>query len=200
MTVKRLFDTVWASVALILLTPFAAAVAVWIKLDSPGPVFFRQQRLGYHGVPFRIFKLRTMVADAESRGLQVTEAADARITRCGAFLRHYKLDELPQLINVLKGEMSLVGPRPEVPKYVKFYPPGIRDIVLSVRPGLTDFAAIEFRDEATLLAATEDPETYYISRILPQKLELYRKYVEERSLLVDICLIFKTIIIVFRRN
>lgn len=193
MIAKRLFDLICATISLILLAPLFLVIALWIKVDGPGPVFFRQERVGRFGQPFRIFKLRTMVADAEAKGPLVSLAQDARVTRGGAYLRKYKLDELPQLINVLRGEMSFVGPRPEVPKYVAHYPPEVRDIVLSVRPGLTDYAAIEFRNEADFLKEQSDPELFYLREILPEKLKLYQKYVENRSFLTDIKLILRTI-------
>jgi lipopolysaccharide/colanic/teichoic acid biosynthesis glycosyltransferase len=145
-------------------------VALWIKLDSPGPVFFRQERIGRFGVPFRIHKFRTMTHGAV--GAQITVGADARITRAGAWLRRTKLDELPQLIDVLRGAMSLVGPRPEVPRYVAMYPQGLRDKVLSVRPGITDVASLEYRDEGELLARAADPEREYVSVVMPAKLKL----------------------------
>jgi len=193
MTTKRLFDLACVAPAMLLLAPLFCVLAVWIKLDSPGPVFFRQERIGKDGQPFRIFKLRTMIDDAETKGGQITVGGDPRITRSGQFLRRFKLDELPQLINVLKGEMSLVGPRPEVPGYVALYPRKDRQIVLSVPPGITDEAAIRFRHENALLADQADPEAYYVERILPQKIPLYVKYVKERTLVKDIMLILKTI-------
>jgi len=166
--IKRLFDIVGASVALLLLWPLLLAVALWIKLDSPGPVFFRQERVGRHGVPFRIHKFRTMVIDAPARGLQITVGADPRITRAGAFLRRTRIDELPQFIDVLQGTMSLVGPRPEVPRYVALYPSGLRERALAVRPGITDPSSIEFIDEAERLARAADPAREYVEVILPQ--------------------------------
>ncbi len=197
MIAKRLFDLACVVPALLLLIPVFCVLAVWIKLDSPGPVFFRQERIGKDGQPFRIYKLRTMVDDAERKGGQITVGVDPRITRSGRFLRKFKLDELPQLINVLKGEMSLVGPRPEVPRYVALYPPNDRQMILSVPPGITDEAAIRFRHENALLAGQADPETYYVERILPQKIPLYVKYVKERTLVRDIMLILKTINVLF---
>jgi lipopolysaccharide/colanic/teichoic acid biosynthesis glycosyltransferase len=193
MIAKRLFDLVLAIPGLIGLSPFFMFAALWIRLDSPGPVFFRQERVGRFGRPFRIYKFRTMCSDAEAKGRQLTVGNDPRITRSGAFLRRYKLDELPQLINVILGDMSLVGPRPEVPKYVACYPPEIRDKVLSVPPGITDYASIEYRDENTLLAGAVDPEQVYISEILPVKLDYYSKYVTNRSLLLDSKLILLTL-------
>ena len=165
--IKRLFDLVAAAVGLLLLAPLLLLLALLIKLDSPGPVFFRQVRVGWRGRPFRIFKFRTMAVDLTPGGAQLTVAGDARITRTGNWLRRYKLDDLPQLIDVLRGTMSLVGPRPEVPRYVERYPAAWRDRVLSVRPGITDLASVHYRDENALLARAVDPEREYIEVILP---------------------------------
>lgn len=191
---KRLFDILSSLVGLVLLLPLFFIVSLLIKLDSHGPIFFRQIRVGKNGVTFRIFKFRTMSADAETRGLQVTTSADQRITRIGGILRKYKIDELPQLINVLTGEMSLVGPRPEVPQYVAHYPSETKEIVLSVSPGITDNASIQFRNENELLEGKSDPEKYYIETILPKKLDMYVDYVQNRTFLNDIKLIFKTLL------
>jgi lipopolysaccharide/colanic/teichoic acid biosynthesis glycosyltransferase len=193
MTAKRLFDLLIAIPGLVCLSPLFLLAALWIRLDSPGPVFFRQERVGRFGRPFRIYKFRTMCLEAESKGKQLTVGDDPRITGSGAFLRRYKLDELPQLINVITGEMSLVGPRPEVPRYVAFYPAHVRDVVLSVPPGITDFASIEYRDENSLLAGADDPEHVYLHDILPVKLDYYCKYVTERSLMLDFRLILLTL-------
>ncbi len=193
MMAKRLFDLFWSILGLIVLSPLFLAVAVWIKLDSPGPVFFRQVRVGRFEKPFRIYKFRTMVADAENKGLPLTAGKDPRITRSGAFLRRTKIDELPQLINVVKGEMSLVGPRPEVPKYVAYYPDEAKKIVFSLRPGITDYAAILFRNESEVLEGRVDPEGTYIKRILPEKIDLYLRYARERTLWLDFRLIMGTI-------
>lgn len=190
--IKRLFDIACSAGGLILLAPFFAVVALLIKRDSDGPVFFRQVRMGKRFQPFRIFKFRTMVTDAEQRGAQVSTSDDPRITGIGFFLRKYKLDELPQLINVLIGDMSLVGPRPEVPRYVDAFRKEYEE-VLSVRPGITDFAALEYKDENELLQGVADPEEKYIREILPVKIEYYRKYIREQSLATDISLIFKTL-------
>lgn len=190
---KRLFDLAFSALGLLLLSPFFLTIAFWIKTDSAGPVFFRQERVGRNGKPFRIHKFRTMVVNAEARGPQLTVGRDARITPSGHFLRKYKLDELPQLIDVLFGDMSLVGPRPEVPKYVAHYPAGVRELVLSVRPGITDSASIEFRDENALLEGAADPELKYIQSILPVKLDYYREYVEQQSLWLDMKIIGRTI-------
>ena len=193
MLAKRLFDFFGALFGLIVLSPLFFVVACAIRLDSTGPVFFRQVRTGIHGVPFRIFKFRTMITDAERKGMQITVGMDNRITSVGVFLRKFKIDELPQLINVVLGDMSLVGPRPEVPKYVAKWPDNVRDEILSVRPGITDFASIEFRDENALLADAEDPERVYVEKILPIKVDYYLQYVRHRCLLLDIQLIFRTL-------
>jgi lipopolysaccharide/colanic/teichoic acid biosynthesis glycosyltransferase len=192
--VKRLLDVGLALPALLLLTPALLAVSAWIKLDSAGPVFFGQARVGRNGNLFRIWKFRSMRAATDSSALQITVANDSRITRCGAFIRRYKLDELPQLLNVVVGEMSLVGPRPEVPRYVEIYPAALRTKILSVRPGITDIASIEFRNENELLEGQSDPETYYLEQILPRKLELAARYVDQRSLCMDVQLIWKTLL------
>ena len=199
MQTKRLFDLGFTVPGLLVLAPLLAAIALWVKLDSPGPVFFRQTRVGLKGKLFRIYKFRTMVADAERLGRPLTVGGDARITNSGAFLRKYKLDELAQLFNVLAGDMSLVGPRPEVPKYIALYPDAVRQAVLSVRPGITDFAAIEYKDENALLAGAADPERVYIERILPAKQAYYLKYVAEQNLLLDLRLILATLKAVFVR-
>jgi lipopolysaccharide/colanic/teichoic acid biosynthesis glycosyltransferase len=190
---KRAFDLVCAALGLVLLAPLLLGIALWIKLDSRGPVFFRQQRVGRRGVPFRIHKFRTMVADAPALGAPITVGADPRITRAGRFLRRAKLDELPQLIDVLVGTMSLVGPRPELPRYVALYPAELRDKVLSVRPGITDPASIEYRDEAALLACAADPERAYVEQVLPAKLRCSVRYVEQQSMRGDMRLIGATV-------
>ncbi len=189
---KRLLDVVGAGVGLVVLSPFFAVIAAWIKLHDGGPVFFRQVRVGKGGRLFRIYKFRTMVVDAERMGLQLTTGKDPRITPVGRFLRKYKLDELPQLINVLKGEMSLVGPRPEVPRYVEAFSKEYAKI-LQTRPGITDYAAIEYRDENTLLDGADDPEKMYLEVVLPEKIKYYHMYLRRMSLKTDIMLIFKTI-------
>lgn len=189
---KRILDIFLAGGGLLLLAPLFATVALWIKFDSPGPVFFRQERVGRFGVPFRIHKFRTMSHGAPT-GLQITVGADARITRAGKWLRRTKLDELPQLIDVLRGAMSVVGPRPEVPRYVAIYPPELRDKVLSVRPGITDLASIQFRDESALLARAADPEREYREVVLPAKLRLAAQYVDQATLAFDLRLIALTL-------
>jgi lipopolysaccharide/colanic/teichoic acid biosynthesis glycosyltransferase len=192
---KRAMDVLASALGLFVLLPLLLAVAVAIKLDSPGPILFRQVRIGRRMRPFEILKFRTMIA--ESPGAPLTVGSDARITRVGRLLRKLKMDELPQLINVLRGEMSLVGPRPEVLRYVAFYPREFAEI-LAVRPGITDAASIRYRDEATLLAQAEDAEAEYRNRILPDKIALARMYVHRASLRYDLALIFKTIWLLFR--
>ena len=194
---KRVFDLLLGALGLAALSPAFALIALAIKADSPGPVFFRQERVGRHGRIFRIHKFRTMVLDAERRGLQITAGADRRITRVGAFIRRYKLDELPQLLDVVRGDMSLVGPRPEVPRYVALYPEDIRDVVLSVRPGITDEASIAYRDENELLGASADPERTYVEVLMPAKLRLAVEYVRTRTFLGDIRIVLRTVSAVF---
>ena len=199
---KRLFDVLAAGAGLLVLAPLLLAVALWIRLDSSGPVLFRQVRVGRHGVPFEIYKFRTMVHRPDSgrrdAGGQLTVGRDPRVTRAGRFLRHYKLDELPQLLNVLEGNMSLVGPRPEVPRYVECYPPAVRNTVLSVAPGITDLAAILYKDESAILGQARDPERAYVETILPVKLEYYQRYVRERSFWLDLRIIFRTLAAIVR--
>jgi lipopolysaccharide/colanic/teichoic acid biosynthesis glycosyltransferase len=194
---KRLFDIAVSALALLGLAPLLLALALWIRLDSHGPVFFRQQRVGRHGVPFHIHKFRTMADGAP--GLPITVGADPRITRAGAWLRRTRLDELPQLWDVLRGRMSLVGPRPEVPRYVAHYPPALRAQVLSVRPGITDPASLANLDEAALLAAATDPEREYIERILPAKLQRAANYARHATLASDIALLWRTLRALLRR-
>lgn len=190
---KRAFDLLLASFGLLLLAPVMGAIALAIKLDSPGPVFFRQQRVGRHGILFCIHKFRTMVADAPARGPPLTVGDDARITRLGRFLRAYRLDELPQLIDVIRGAMSLVGPRPELPRYVALYPAGLRERVLGVRPGLTDPAALANLDESARLARAADPEREYVEVLLPAKLQISVEYAESASLASDLCVLARTL-------
>jgi lipopolysaccharide/colanic/teichoic acid biosynthesis glycosyltransferase len=194
---KRLFDLVAAGAGLVLLGPLLLALALWIKLDSPGPVLFRQQRVGRRGVLFDIYKFRTMT-DRPDNGRQLTVGRDPRITRAGHFLRRSKLDELPQLINVLEGTMSLVGPRPEVPRYVAFYPPEARNTVLSVAPGITDLASILYKEESEILGRAADPERAYVETILPVKIAYYQRYVRERSFWLDLRIIFQTLAAIVR--
>ena len=191
---KRVFDLLMASLGLLLLAPLLVVLAIWIKLDSPGPVFFRQQRVGRDGKLFRIHKFRTMrVAPSGVDQPLITVGADPRITRAGATLRRTKLDELPQLIDVVRGDMSLVGPRPEVPRYVALYPDALRAKVLSVRPGITDLASIEYRDEGALLARAADPEREYVEVVMPAKLRAAARYVDEMSLATDVRVLGSTL-------
>ena len=192
MIAKRLFDILFAAFALLLVSPVLLWAAAWVRVDSPGPVFFRQVRVGRAGREFRIFKFRTMRTEAERAGPQITVGADARVTRSGQFLRHYKIDELPQFINVLVGDMSVVGPRPEVPRYVAMYPAAMRACVLSVRPGITDLASIEYRHENELLGASADPERTYVDVVMPAKLALCERYVRTRTLAGDLAIIART--------
>lgn len=195
---KRGFDIGFSAAVLLVLSPLLLAVALWVKLDSPGPVFFRQRRVGLRGREFLIYKFRTMRTDAEATGPQITIGADARITRSGVFLRKYKIDEFAQFINVLVGDMSVVGPRPEVPRYVALYPSGAREVVLSVRPGITDRASIEFRNESELLNRSNDPLQAYVNEVLPIKLDYYSKYVRERTFMGDLKIIGLTLLALVR--
>ena len=196
---KRVFDLVGAALALGLLSPLRIGIALWIKLDSPGPVLFRQQRVGRQGRLFSIRKFRTMAADAPERGPLITVGDDARITRAGAWLRRSKLDELPQLIDVLAGHMSLVGPRPEVPAYVACYPSALRESVLAVRPGITDPVSLEFADEGALLAAAADPEREYVEVLMPRKLRAAAAYAQRATLWTDLVVIVRTLHLLSRR-
>jgi lipopolysaccharide/colanic/teichoic acid biosynthesis glycosyltransferase len=190
---KRLFDLVGASLALLLLAPLLLAIAAWIRLDSPGPALFRQERVGRGGRPFRIHKFRTMVADAPQRGPAITVGDDARVTRAGRWLRRWRFDELPQFVDVLVGDMSLVGPRPEVPRYVALYPPALRDEVLALRPGMTDPASIANLDESALLARAADPEREYVEVLLPRKLKASLDYARTATLGSDVVVLWRTL-------
>lgn len=194
---KRLMDLVGASAALLLTAPISVVAAAAVLLTDGKPVLFRQQRVGLGGRRFDILKFRSMRNGAP--GLQLSSDLDPRITRVGAVLRRAKIDELPQLVNVLRGEMSLVGPRPEVPRYVEKWPAELRTTILSVRPGITDPASIAFRHESELLAASNDAETTYIEDILPRKATMYAEYVQDRSLLGDLWLLGETVKAVIRR-
>ncbi|ASM76276.1 sugar transferase [Vitreoscilla filiformis] len=195
---KRAFDVLASALGLALLWLPGLVVAALIRWDSPGPVFFRQERVGRFGRPFRIHKFRTMRVNAEQAG-QLTVGADARITRIGAFLRAHRLDELPQLIDVFLGDMSLVGPRPEVPRYVAHYPAALRDVVLSVRPGITDPASLRFRNESEQLAAAADPEREYIEVILPAKLACAADYAQHASFVTDVGVLLRTLKVLVTR-
>ena len=198
---RRGVDVLIAAFGLVLLSPLLLVVAVAIRVDSPGPALFRQIRVGRHGVPFRIHKFRSMAqVAAEVSGSQLTVGQDARITRAGHWMRSHRIDELPQLIDVLQGSMSLVGPRPEVPRYVALYPPTLRAKVLSVRPGITDPASLRFLDESVLLARAADPEREYIDHVLPIKLRLAAEYVDQASLASDLRVMGQTLrALLFRR-
>ena len=188
---KRLFDIVESGLGLIILSPLFIILAIWIKLDSKGPVFYRQVRVGYKNKDFRIFKFRSMRVGADKGSLVTIGGRDPRVTKSGYWIRKFKLDELPQLINVFIGDMSLVGPRPEVRHYVDYWTPEQMH-VLDVRPGITDPASIKFRNENELMEKAEDPEKYYIEVIMQEKIKLYLEYVEKHSFWYDLSLIFKT--------
>jgi len=190
---KRLFDIIFSFLGLILTSPLLGLIAITIKIDSKGPIFYKGIRMGQFGKPFKIIKFRTMDADSEKKGPYITHENDIRITKIGKFLRKFKLDELSQLINVLKGEMSLVGPRPEVPFYFKYYTEKEKKLILSVRPGMTDYGSIKFHNESKLLAGSKDPVKDYIRKIKDKKIKLQLQYIKEQSLWVDIKVIFKTI-------
>jgi lipopolysaccharide/colanic/teichoic acid biosynthesis glycosyltransferase len=189
--VKRAFDIIAALAGLLVLAPVFATVALLIKFDSPGPVFFKQQRIGRGFRPFWIYKFRTMRADAEGSS-QLTIGADNRITRAGRFLRRSKIDELPQLFNILKGDMTIVGPRPEVPRYVEAFHRDYEEI-LTMRPGLTDLASLKYRNEAALLGRSADPEAEYLRNVLPDKIRLGKEYIRRSSVGFDIHVIMKTL-------
>lgn len=192
---KRLFDVLASGAALTLLSPVFLGIAVLVALDSSGPVFYRQLRIGRGEKPFRIFKFRTMVDGADRQGPPISVGGDPRVTRVGQFLRRFELDELPTLFNVFAGDMSIVGPRPETPKYLSFYTPAQRR-VFSVRPGMTDLGTLNFRNEGRLLAQAKDPETLYVERILPEKLKLNLEYIERHGFFYDLVLIFKTLALI----
>ncbi|MGH8615053.1 MAG: sugar transferase [Gammaproteobacteria bacterium] len=193
LALKRVLDILGSTVGLLILSPFLLGISVAIKLDSPGELFFRQERIGRGGRPFRIFKFRSMVAGAPQFGRAITVRADSRITRVGAFLRKTKLDELPQLINVLTGDMSLVGPRPEVSEFMNFYTPEQHALIVSLRPGMTDYAAILFRDESSLLDGQDDPVEIYRREIMPIKFAYYERYSRNVDFLNDLRIIAATV-------
>lgn len=188
---KRIFDILASGAGLFVLSPVFAIVALWIKFDSCGPVFYRQTRVGRHNKDFGLLKFRSMVVGADKKGLITVGGRDPRVTRSGYFIRKYKLDELPQLVNVFWGHMSLVGPRPEVRKYVDLYTPEQLH-VLDVRPGITDLASIRYRNENELLAQADDPDRYYVEVIMPDKLRINLEYVARHSFWYDLKLIFMT--------
>ncbi len=198
MITKRLFDVIFSALGLLMLAPLLVIIAILVKVESTGPVFFRQERVGQFGRTFLIHKFRTMVVDAEHLGLQITVGADARVTKMGAVLRRYKLDELPQLIDVLTGRMSLVGPRPEVPRYVACYPDEARETILSVKPGITDRASIEYKDENEILARANDPHQAYVAEVLPVKIGYYLDYVKHRTFWGDVQIIIDTLVAIAR--
>lgn len=196
---KRIFDIVASGLGLIVLSPLFLVLAIWIKMDSKGPVFYRQVRVGYKNKDFRIFKFRSMRVGSDKGSLVTIGGHDPRVTRSGYFIRKFKFDELPQLINVFLGDMSLVGPRPEVRHYVDYWTPEQMH-VLDVRPGITDPASIKFRNENELMEQAEDPEKYYIEVIMQEKIKLYLEYVEKHSFLYDIGLIFKTFFVIVKER
>lgn len=194
---KRLFDIIASGCGLLLLSPILILLAVWVKLDSKGPVFYKQVRVGKGNKDFYLFKFRSMRIGSDKKGLITVGGHDPRVTRSGYYIRKYKLDELPQLINVFKGDMSLVGPRPEVRHYVNYWTPEQMH-VLDVRPGITDPASIKFRNENELLEKAEDPEKYYIEVIMQEKIKLYLEYVDHASFSNDLILIFKTFLAIIK--
>ena len=194
---KRIFDICFSTVVLVLLFPVFIIIAIWIKFDSKGPVFFRQTRVGKDACEFKIFKFRTMVERSDP-DLQLTVSGDSRITNSGRFLRKYKFDELAQFLNVLLGDMSIVGPRPEVPKYVACYSDEEKKKIFSIRPGITDKASLKFRNENDLLDASTNPEQTYIKEILPIKIKYYLEYVNSHSFAGDLYLILRTFLNVFK--
>ena len=196
---KRIFDVIASGLGLIVLSPLFLILAIWIKLDSKGPVFYRQVRVGYKNKDFRIFKFRSMRVGADKGSLVTIGGHDPRVTRSGYFIRKFKFDELPQLINVFLGDMSLVGPRPEVRHYVDYWTPEQMH-VLDVRPGITDPASIKFRNENELMEKAEDPEKYYIEVIMQEKIRLYLEYVEKHSFFYDLGLIFKTFWVIVKER
>ena len=196
---KRIFDIVASGFGLVVLSPLFLVLAIWIKCDSKGPVFYRQVRVGYKNKDFRIFKFRSMRVGADKGSLVTIGGHDPRVTRSGYFIRKFKFDELPQLINVFLGDMSLVGPRPEVRHYVDYWTPEQMH-VLDVRPGITDPASIKFRNENELMEKAEDPEKYYIEVIMQEKIKLYLEYVEKHSFFYDLGLIFKTFYVIIHER
>ena len=193
----RFFDFILSLVGLVVLAPIFIVLAIWIKIDSKGPVFYKQVRVGQNGIDFGLFKFRSMVVDADKKGLITVGGRDPRITRSGYFIRKYKLDELPQLINVLVGDMSLVGPRPEVRKYVDLYTDE-QQKVLSVKPGITDYASIEYVDENEILGKSSDPEKVYIEEIMPEKIKYNMKYINNKSLFEYFKIILLTVLKIVR--
>lgn len=193
----RFFDFILSLVGLVVLAPIFIVLAIWIKIDSKGPVFYKQVRVGQNSIDFGLFKFRSMVVDADKKGLITVGGRDPRITRSGYFIRKYKLDELPQLINVLVGDMSLVGPRPEVRKYVELYTDE-QQKVLSVKPGITDYASIEYMDENEILGKSNDPEKTYIEEIMPEKIKYNMKYIQNKNVSEYFKIIFLTLLKIVR--
>ena len=193
----RFFDFILSLVGIVVLAPIFIVLAIWIKIDSKGPVFYKQVRVGQNGIDFGLFKFRSMVVDADKKGLITVGGRDPRITRSGYFIRKYKLDELPQLINVLVGDMSLVGPRPEVRKYVELYTDE-QQKVLSVKPGITDYASIEYMDENEILGKSNDPEKTYIEEIMPEKIKYNMKYIQNKNVSEYFKIIFLTLLKIVR--
>ena len=195
--VKRLIDFLVSFIGLLLLFPFFLIIGLWITLDSKGSIFYLQERVGRGGSLFKLVKFRTMKTDADKFMAITVGQRDARIAKAGYFLRRYKLDELPQLFNVIKGQMSLVGPRPELEKFVKLYNHEQRKVI-SIKPGITDYASIQFRNENQLLEGKSDPIDFYIREIMPVKLKLNLEYVRDQSFWIDLKIIFKTVFLIFK--
>ena len=196
--IKRIFDIFLSSFALLIVIPFFLIIALAIIFDSKGGVFFLQDRVGYKLKKFKIIKFRTMYISKEKNKNLLTIKNDSRITKVGTFLRRFKIDELPQLVNVLKGDMSFVGPRPEVAKYVDFYPQKSIELIFKVKPGITDMASIKFRNESQMLLNSNDPESYYKKYVLPEKIKYYEEYAKSNNIFLDIIIILKTFFIVLR--
>lgn len=194
---KRIMDIVFSLGFILVLSPVLLLIAIWIKFDSTGPVFYLQERIGLNRKPFRIYKFRTMHPDADKRGLLTVGGRDPRVTSAGYYIRKFKLDELPQFFNVLGGSMSLVGPRPEVKRYVDLYN-ATQLKVLNVKPGITDYASIEYSDENELLGKAADPERTYIDEIMPAKLELNLKYINDQGIFTDCKILFRTFLKIVR--
>jgi lipopolysaccharide/colanic/teichoic acid biosynthesis glycosyltransferase len=190
---KRIFDIFFSSFGILALLPLFLLISILIKITSKGPVFFVQKRVGKNGKLFNLYKFRTMFLNAEKMGASITSKDDKRITKIGFFLRKYKIDEFPQLFNVLKGDISFVGPRPELQKFVEYYKNDYEEI-LKIKPGITDYAAIKFSNENDLIRDKENPEAFYVEKILPEKIKLYKKYLSEMNLINDVKIIFLTII------
>lgn len=197
---KRSFDFLFSFLLILMLMPFFIIIYVLIKLDSRGPFLFKQERIGKKEIPFYIYKFRTMITNRDKNVLLLSLKNDARITRIGKLLRKLKIDELPQFFNVLKGDMSFVGPRPEVKKYVDYYTEEDKYIIFSVRPGITDLASIHFYNESSLLENTENAENVYLSTILPEKIKFYKEYVYHRTFILDLKIIFLTVFKIFKRH